>query len=172
MDFTMINMDKKQITLLGLMFLIIASSVVIGIAAVFISQNNTPVETLINRIDEQQYHPAGYTANFMPYRLLTLLPKTQGPTVWWGGNAGQAAIGLSASDAEIARCLNITVTDLYCSNGTAKIFYGNDLDAPTIYECIAFKKDNDWCVAEQILKSQIPLWFVAIIGEHWTAWDL
>lgn len=131
---------------------------------------------LVERIDEKTYrakpnamNPEGYNVNWMPYNSLRYLPgnKDGDPVMYQYPYGGQACkVLLSATDDKIASSLNITIAQLYCLNGSARIFYGNDLNNPTAMQCFLAKWNGYWHLGIQISTSLMPLWIAAIIAGH------
>lgn len=169
---TQVNKQQKNILIaVSIIAIVSVSLVIIGFAANATSTSNggtfwnPQVEYVSTRLDESVL--ADGTGIFTPYRQVDALATAQGITVLWNGASGTIARKITSDEVEIANRLEISASDLYCSNGTAKVFYGTLLYAIPAEYAIIFKLGGSWHIYIGISTDNIGKWVSAVISQLW-----
>jgi hypothetical protein len=110
-----------------------------------------PPQNRIVRIDESK-DPVTFQ-NFMPYGMISIKYTDKSAnqfTVWTTPYAGKGSWLVTGTDEQIAAELKLnSAADLYCSNGSAKIFYGINLNDPARMCGLLFAANGDWHIIDQ-----------------------
>lgn len=158
--------STKKITglkVFGLIGIAVLSICVIGYFLVAYTSGST--ESVYYRNDESVLTDG--TGVYTPYRQIGGLANVQGITLLWNGEIGTAAREITADESLIADRLGISVAEMYCSNGTAKIFYGTVLYVLPVEYAILFKLAGSWHIYAGISQEDIGKWISAVVSESW-----